>query len=206
MKKVMNKKLTKALLLTACALVLVCATVMGTVAYLTSQTETVTNTFTYGNVKITMNDIKTDVYGKALTGESADRTISNDYKLVPGNTYEKDTTIYVEQGSEECYLFVKVATTVVGNENVLTYNFESGWTSLGNGVYYYTNKVNASNAEADVSVPVIDTLTVADTVTDLSAFNSKTVTVIGYAVQAAGFTSAEAAWNATFGKPADPQA
>ena len=202
MKKVMNKKLTKALLLTACAILLVAGTVMGTVAYLTAETDTVTNTFTFGNVDIAMDDVKTDLYGKPVEG--AARVISNNYKLVPNNTYKKDTTIYVTKGSEACYLFVKVETTVEDNENVLTYNFKDGWKSLGNGVYCYETTVDASAATANVSVSVIDSLTVANTATDLSAFNEKTVTVIGYAVQAAGFEEAEDAWNATFGATTNP--
>ena len=48
MKKLMSKKLTKTLVLAACAILLVVGTVMGTVAYLTDSEE-VTNTFTYGN-------------------------------------------------------------------------------------------------------------------------------------------------------------
>ena len=49
------KTKSKALLLTLCAVLLVAASVMGTMAYLTS-TDKVENTFTVGNVKITLDE------------------------------------------------------------------------------------------------------------------------------------------------------
>ena len=191
----------KIIVLAVVACLAVMSVVGATLAYLTA-TDSAKNTFTFGNVDIAMDDVKTDLYGKPVEG--AARVISNNYKLVPNNTYKKDTTIYVTKGSEACYLFVKVETTVEDNENVLTYNFKDGWKSLGNGVYCYETTVDASAATANVSVSVIDSLTVANTATDLSAFNEKTVTVIGYAVQAAGFEEAEDAWNATFGATTNP--
>ena len=51
------KTRSKALVLTLCAVLLVVATVMGTMAYLTS-TDTVTNTFTVGKVAITLDEAK----------------------------------------------------------------------------------------------------------------------------------------------------
>ena len=56
------KTAKKAMLLTVCALVLVAATVMGTLAYLTS-TDEVKNTFTVGKVAITMDEAKVDEKG-----------------------------------------------------------------------------------------------------------------------------------------------
>ena len=51
------KTKSKALLLTLCAVLLVAASVMGTMAYLTS-TDKVENTFTVGNVKITLDEAR----------------------------------------------------------------------------------------------------------------------------------------------------
>ena len=177
MKKLMSKKLTKAIVLAACALLLVAGTVMGTVAYLTS-TQTVSNTFTYGNVAITMSEEKTT------------------NKLVPGQTYEKDTTISVEAGSETCYLFAKVESV-----NNVTYTFAENWESMGNGVYYYKVTV-----DANTNVQVLKSLTYSAEAKNPSGSETTKETITGYAVQAAGFTTAADAWNATFGKPADPQA
>ena len=99
------KKAKKVLLLALCAILLVAGSVMGTLAYLTSQ-DTVTNTFTAGNVTITMDEAKVDEYGVEQTGEA--RVKTNEYKLVPGHTYTKDPTITVGSGSEDCYIFVKI--------------------------------------------------------------------------------------------------
>lgn len=90
----------KALLLTLCAVLLVAASVLGTMAYLTS-TDTVTNTFTVGKVEIKLDE--TDV-----TNPNGPRVKANSYKLMPGNTYTKDPTVTVLNGSEASYVRMKV--------------------------------------------------------------------------------------------------
>lgn len=94
------KTKSKALLLTLCAVLLVAASVLGTMAYLTS-TDTVTNTFTVGKVEIKLDE--TDV-----TNPTAPRVQANSYKLMPGTTYTKDPTVTVKAGSEEAYVRMKV--------------------------------------------------------------------------------------------------
>lgn len=99
------KTKSKALLLTLCAVLLVAASVMGTMAYLTSN-DTVTNTFTVGSVNIKLDEAKVDDDGKAVAG--ADRVKANEYKLLPGLTYTKDPTVTVLDGSEKSYVRMKV--------------------------------------------------------------------------------------------------
>lgn len=94
------KTKSKALLLTLCAVLLVAASVLGTMAYLTS-TDTVTNTFTVGKVEITLDE--TDV-----TNPNGPRVKANSYKLMPGTTYTKDPTVTVLKGSEDSYVRMKV--------------------------------------------------------------------------------------------------
>ena len=94
------KTKSKALLLTLCAVLLVAASVLGTMAYLTS-TDTVTNTFTVGKVEIKLDE--TDV-----TDPNGPRVKANSYKLMPGTTYTKDPTVTVLKGSEESYVRMKV--------------------------------------------------------------------------------------------------
>ena len=65
-------------------------TIGGTLAWLTDTTEPVTNTFTYGDINITLAET-TEVY-----------------KMVPGNSISKDPSVTVESGSEACWLLVKV--------------------------------------------------------------------------------------------------
>ena len=99
------KTKSKALLLTLCAVLLVAASVLGTMAYLTS-TDSVENTFTVGKVKITLDEAKVTTDGKPVEG--ADRVQKNEYKLMPGHTYTKDPTVTVKEGSEESYVRMKV--------------------------------------------------------------------------------------------------
>lgn len=94
------KTKSKALLLTLCAVLLVAASVLGTMAYLTS-TAKVENTFTVGKVEIKLDE--TDV-----TNPTGPRVQANSYKLMPGTTYTKDPTVTVKAGSEESYVRMKV--------------------------------------------------------------------------------------------------
>ena len=70
----------KPLLTLCCALLLVAAGVFGTLAYLTG-TDTVNNTFTVGNVKITLDEAKVTTDGTPVEG--ADRVKTNEYHLLP---------------------------------------------------------------------------------------------------------------------------
>ena len=99
------KTKSKALLLTLCAVLLVAASVLGTMAYLTS-TDTVTNTFTVGKVEIKLDEAKVNADG--IPVEGAARVTANSYKLMPGTTYTKDPTVTVKAGSEESYVRMKV--------------------------------------------------------------------------------------------------
>lgn len=99
------KTKSKALLLTLCAVLLVAASVMGTMAYLTS-TDKVENTFTVGNVKITLDEAKVNTDGTPAA--PAERVKANEYKLLPGHTYTKDPTVTVKAVSESSYVRMKV--------------------------------------------------------------------------------------------------
>ena len=101
----------KALLVVACALLLVAASVFGTMAYLTS-TDEVKNTFTVGKVKITLDEAQVNADGKPIKKDGAivekaadaERVKKNSYKLLPGHAYTKDPTVTVEAGSEASYV------------------------------------------------------------------------------------------------------
>ncbi len=99
------KTKSKALLLTLCAVLLIAASVLGTMAYLTS-TAKVENTFTIGKVEIKLDEAKVTADG--IPVEGAARVTENSYKLMPGNTYTKDPTVTVKAGSEESYVRMKV--------------------------------------------------------------------------------------------------
>ena len=99
------KTRSKALLLALCAVVLVVATVFGTMAYLTYNDEVV-NTFTVGSVAIKLDEAKVNADG--IPEEGAARVTANSYKLMPGTTYTKDPTVTVLNGSDAAYVRMKV--------------------------------------------------------------------------------------------------
>lgn len=194
----------KALLLALCAVLLVAATVMGTMAYLTS-TDTVTNTFTIGNVKITLDEAPIDANGKATTG---DRVKANSYKLMPGHEYDKVPTVHVVANSEDSWIFVKVengiaayeASAVEGGYTKIADQIVSttyGWTKLDGVDNVYYKEYSKNPAQVDLAVfgnfKIADN---ADSVAgwgDIKAADTK-VTITAYAIQKDGFTTAAAAW------------
>lgn len=184
-----NSKLRRALLLVACAVLLVSLSVGATLAYLQDQTGVVTNTFTVGSVNITLDEYKVDEYGVADT--TAARVTENTYKLIPGHTYTKDPTVHVAKGSEVCYLYVKVTndiTAIEADTTIADQMADNGWYPLEgvDGVYYYGTTVDAREAAKDVDVVVFENFTIK-TDADISTYAGKTVTITAYAIQADGF-------------------
>lgn len=194
------KKRTKVLALLLCAVLLVTASVMGTLAYLTSQDE-VKNTFTIGNIGITLDEAKTNTDGTAVA--NAARVKTNEYRLLPGHTYTKDPTVHVTAGSEDSWIFVKVTNGIAAYEaagtttiaNQITAN---GWTALEgqSGVYYKEwSKGDSADLVVFGSFAIANN---ADSVTGWSSIsaNTTTVTVTAYAIQKDGLATAAAAWTA----------
>lgn len=109
------KTKTKALLMSLCAVLLVAASVLGTMAYLTDSKD-VKNTFTVGNVAITLDEAKVDDNGNAIDKQGkqvtnladAERVPGNAYKLLPNHTYVKDPTVTVLKPSVASYVRMKV--------------------------------------------------------------------------------------------------
>lgn len=104
------KTKTKALLMSLCAVLLVAASVLGTMAYLTDSKD-VKNTFTVGNVAIKLDEAKVDEMGNLVEnqdGTLADRVTQNEYKLLPNHTYVKDPTVTVLKPSVASYVRMKV--------------------------------------------------------------------------------------------------
>lgn len=195
------KKTSKALLLSLCAVLLVTASVLGTMAYLTSQDQ-VFNTFTVGNVAITLDEKDVD---NSTPGEN-DRDKANAYKLMPGHNYEKDPIVHVDANSEDCYLFVKVVNEIANIEaekTVAQQMTEKGWVAVdaANGIYVYTtDKTNPAVVTKGSNITVFENFTIAGNVdnTTLATYADKTITVNAYAIQADGFAGKTASeiWTA----------
>ena len=192
------KKTSKALLLMLCAVLLVAASVLGTMAYLTS-TDTVTNTFTVGKVAITLDEALVDTNGHATTGN---RVKANAYHLLPGHEYDKDPTVHVEADSENCYLFVKVENGISAFEAtanpIASQITANGWTALTDvtGVYYKEH----TKATTATDYVVFKNFKIADNAQSVSGWGSASnakITVTAYAIQKDGFATAAAAWTAS---------
>lgn len=187
---------TKALLLAMCAVLLVASTVVATVAYLTFTTGVVKNTFTVGNVKISLDEAPVDGDGRAISGE---RVTANNYLLYPGKEYDKDPTIQVATGSSDCWLFVKVVDEIAAIQDADTVAAQmtaNGWSLVSgtSNIYAYNTKCCSAGDE----VVVFESFKIKSDVTNeqLAAYAGKTITVQAYAIQAEGFDTAEAAWAA----------
>ena len=179
---------TKALVaLLALVLVIGCS-LGGSLAWLTAKTDPVTNTFTVGDINISLDE----------------STI--DYKIVPGVNIAKDPKVTVEANSEACWLFVKVDEAnwpTFKEEDDTTrkvdYAIADGWTKLTgveDNVYY--RQVGASDDAQEFYVLAGDTVTVSDTLTkgELQKITTKpTLTFTAYAVQQEGVDTPEEAWN-----------
>ena len=213
------KTKSKALLLTLCAVLLVAASVMGTMAYLTS-TDKVENTFTVGNVKITLDEAKVNTDGTLAA--PAERVKANEYKLLPGHTYNKDPMVTVLNGSEASYIKMTVTFSKASALDAIFAPTGAELTSIFNG-YDSTNWIYRGNTKdttadtrtyefwyketvgaptADVALDALfDSITVPGTITNeqLATIEGMTITVNAYAIQADGFANADAAWTAYAG-------
>lgn len=141
------------------ALVLVGVVGVGaTLAYMSS-TVSLTNAFTVGNVKITMDeteylngDIRKDASGKVMRTPNGNK---NTYgTMYPGKIVTKDPLIKIDDNSSDCYLFMqligmnklKLNGFSVANEDEFSANpvveVNSSWKKLDtaagvDGIYYY---------------------------------------------------------------------
>ena len=192
-----NRKMRKALLIVCCALALVAISVGATIAYLTD-TESVTNTFSVGQVGISLDEADTD---NSTEGDN-DRDTANAYHLIPGQTYIKDPTVHVDANSEPSWLFVKVEngiseieikTETETEKTIASQIAANGWTELTNvdNVYYRKHETKQNDVKDYVvfSNFTIDGESVTNT--EIDDYETASVKVTAYAIQMAGFDSAE---------------
>ena len=210
------KNMKKIVMGLVCALALVTASVMGTMAYLTS-TDEVVNTFTVGNVQIKLDEAKANPDGSLVA--NADRVKANTYKLLPGHTYAKDPMVTVLKGSESSYVKMTVTFTKAAELDAIfapsgadmTSIFDgydsTNWISKGNTKdtvantrtyeFWYKDAVAALNGDVALDA-LFDRIVVPTSITNaqLATIEGMTITVNAYAIQADGFANAEAAWAA----------
>ena len=214
------KTQAKVLIAALCAVLLVVGSVMGTLAYLTDR-QAVVNTFTVGNVDITVDEAPVTPDGEVIPGE--DRVEGNDYHLIPGQTYTKDPTMTVKAGSEDSYVRMMVTincmselqaifgadflpheyiegkdsniwiynSTVDNGDNTVTYEFR----------YYKT--VDAFESTDDIVLePLFTSFKVPGEITNeqLATLDALEIKVVGHAIQTVGLANADEAWAAFDGQ------
>lgn len=201
--------LRRMLLTLALVLVVAAASVGGTIAWLTDQTQEVKNTFTVGDVDITLTETGTT---KDASGND-----SKTFHIIPGTNYEKDPTVTVEKGSEACWVFVKVneanwPNITEDDETTLKIRYEvdeAVWTKLNiGGATVYYREVSSSNADQSFNVlktlagqtetpPKAYTVIVSENLTKEEAESitlNPTLTFTAYAIQKDNIATADDAW------------
>lgn len=173
----------------------------GTVAYLISDKQTVTNTFVAGEIG-------------TLDLEETDTTSQNDdgkYIIVPGVAITKDPVVTYTPATDakanvDAYIFVEItnktnSTWALGTDkktftaDELSWEIDDGWTHLSNNVFY------REASDATVTAPIIknNTINVGTSIEKgddmTAAVNAASgLTFTAYAIQKAPFADAAAAW------------
>lgn len=196
------KSAKKIVALVAAFALVICLTIGGTLAWLSTKTGDVVNTFTVGDINITLDetDLNSTSGGKTTEG--------NTYKMVPGATITKDPQVTVKANSEACWLFVQITeSTNAKFSDYMTYEVltkndkgETEWTALPGvtGVYY--REVDATTTDLSFDVLKDNKVSVLDDVTKeqlnaLTADTYPTLTFTAYAVQKSGITTVADAWS-----------
>lgn len=200
-----KKNVTKTVLLVAALTVVFCTVIGATIAWLVAETKPVVNTFTYGDINITLEETDTNKDGDGDPN-------TNNYPILPGNDIDKDPKVTVLKDSEASWLFVKLEesenfddfmTYEVILDDAETTDVVEGWTALEgvDGVYYrqvdkttedtayYVIKDNTVKVKEEVTKEMLNALDAN------GAENYPTLTVTAYAVQRdSNITTAAAAW------------
>ena len=173
--------------------------VAGTLAWLTAKSDTVTNTFTTSDITVKLQE---------TTGTS--------YKMIPGYDLEKNPKAWVVDGSEDCYLFVKLDwanNTYTSGETAKSYldwAIADGWEPVPDETNVYYRTVTSAQMSSDNGTtnayPILagNKVTVSGDITkeQMNAFTDATLpklTITAYASQlhknATETFSASEAWS-----------
>lgn len=208
------RRMRKYLIVVACIALVAGVAIGGTMAWLSAKTQTVTNTFTVGNIDITLEetpntDTDKDGENDAWTGH-----------IIPGVDLPKDPKVTVKAGSEACYVFVKVEPVDWPNNANIKWTIDSDWKQLcvyENGVVtetpveniYYIKQSEIPATDEDViydvllnnKVEVSGELTkheVDQIIADLTGTDGKvgsfTLNITAYAIQQEKMDNEYVAW------------
>lgn len=174
-------------LVMAVALTLIIGGIIGgSVAWLTAKTDPVVNTFTVGDINITLTE-----------------TTGLNYKIIPGVDIKKDPKVTVKANSEACYLFIKVEEenwpTVAETDGTkkINYSIDSEWKALEGQSSVYYREVSAATVDTAFNVITDNKVTVSQSLTKAEASSIKgqpKLTFTAYAIQKDGVADAATAW------------
>ena len=162
-------------------------------AWLVTKTEPIVNTFTYGDINITLSEGDTNKDGDGNPN-------TNTYPMIPGHKITKDPLVTVKAGSENCWLFVKFEKSANFDQfmeysmildDPATTTVLEGWTALDPTTNVYYMPINKADNDAEFYIIKDNTVSVKETVTKemLNALDANgasdypTLTVTAYAVQ-----------------------
>lgn len=184
----------KNLLMMALSLCLVAVVAVGgTLAYLSDSAESVTNTFTFGEIEVTLSENEPKNLGNA----SASTNINGGYdyvNVVPGQKLDKEPTISVNT-SVDAYVFARVN---VG-DNLALGEITLGWTKVSgtDNVWYQavSGDDDAQSLGTLFNYVTVDNVKVnGDSATPAPTLGTVKIEVA--AVQQASFDDVQAAYNA----------
>ena len=161
----------KRIAIAALAFILICLAAGGTLAWLTDRSDPVVNTFTAGNIEITLQET------------------AFDFKMVPGNDIVKDPVVTVEGGSEACWLFIRVEESVSpALEDYIAYEMAAGWQPLAGADGVYWLQVGSEATAQSFHVLMDDRVKVLESVTKemmkaLKGTESPSLSFTAYAIQ-----------------------
>lgn len=188
------------LALFAMVLTLCCLT-GGTLAWLTSTIEPVSNTFVIGSISATSSD-STGVF--QANSAAAIANVSDGITYVPGQVIEADPVITIAAGSEACYVFIHIDEennffTVTENDTSVTKRViqwelnelkqdkdsDGVWTALKDYPGYYYTMIEKEEAASGKSFRLLKDkkLTVSAELTQSAPANYPVITISAAIVQ-----------------------
>lgn len=215
----MSKNTRNRILLTAvAALLLVVMSVAGTMAYLVANTPKVENTFTTSDIGLILKEHPLKITDGKTDGKTIDKNATpvdavTEYKMVPGDTLQKDPFVTVDANSVDCWVFVEILetyNTLPSNSEKKYINYDvdtTSWTKLdgvepktkGATVYYYsandaTVKAGETKYILDDNQVIVDTAVLEIDMTAANT-NKPQLTFYAYAIQKANVNDAATAWS-----------
>ena len=133
--KINLSKVQIIILIFACFVVL-CMITNGTYAWLTGRTSLLDSRFTYGDIRISIEETNNE---------------NNNYTMLPGREIKKDPIVMVKKKCEDCWLFIQIDKSD-NFEQFMTYELVDGWIALDDNPNVYYREVSKKNIDQEFDV------------------------------------------------------